>query len=325
MYRAGDMLPQTNQQVFAMMLVMLTYMLFVADGFQPLEMKDALAVRPLKVERVQDTFFVLDFDTGAIQVYDADRFLFAFGRRGQGPGEYTNPQSFTVTAQRVYLLESLTGVVHIYSATDGHYETRLKLEQTNAENKLASDICVVGDTLYAVYNRGLAFVKAFDKTGRLKRTYRKTKEHYATPISNSYELWRNGEGQLWVFSKFDGSLTNLDLTSGALTHTRHPLPVTEPILAGITSSKDSGDGSMGLTTINLFHPLQQEPTGVAALAMPSVGGQPIHQKVTYGHDGSKSVEEVDLSSFKEGVGHYQRFGALHLAIDRQGDLFVRGK
>ncbi|MGD8817725.1 MAG: NHL repeat-containing protein [Acidobacteriota bacterium] len=57
---------------------------------------------------VEENIYVLDAGNHRVQVFDADgQFLRSFGREGQGPGEFRQPQAMALRGDRVWIVDNL--------------------------------------------------------------------------------------------------------------------------------------------------------------------------------------------------------------------------
>ena len=100
---------------------------------------------------IEGNIYVLDYRDCVLKKYDPHgKFVAQIGRKGQGPGEFTNPYSMTISHQNlIYIGDTNLNKIEVLSPT-GVYQKTLKVEfhyyfSINKKNDLIID--------YAKYDR----------------------------------------------------------------------------------------------------------------------------------------------------------------------------
>lgn len=99
--------------------------------FIPLEEHpDGLIASIDKIVATEDKLFVLDrIKQNVILAFDRNgKFLFRVGSRGGGPEEYAAISNFTVSGDRIYLLDNTARVILVYRTSDGSFLQRHRLD-----------------------------------------------------------------------------------------------------------------------------------------------------------------------------------------------------
>ena len=84
--------------------------------------------------------YILDFRNGKIPVFDMKgNPCFVIDRQGRGPGEYLEPQSFTVSQDNVFILDNQIGKVLSYDCRTGGYIRSFELPAESYDIEVLSD------------------------------------------------------------------------------------------------------------------------------------------------------------------------------------------
>jgi hypothetical protein len=118
---------------------------FIDDiKFIPLETtKDNLMGGPLKLLKTEDKYYILDVGNNKkFFVFDTTgKFLYSFGKYGRGPGEYSNPGSFTIDKERkcIYLIDESLKIIKMGMDGTLILEKKVPKDYRNFTNIVAQD------------------------------------------------------------------------------------------------------------------------------------------------------------------------------------------
>jgi sugar lactone lactonase YvrE len=141
---------------------------FRDDGKSVFEITNSL-IRPVGLAIAGSSLAVVDSQTHAVSVFDlAGKFLFTFGKRGTGPGEFNFPTHIASDANGQWLVtDSLNCRIQIFS-NDGKFISQFG-SSGDTSGHFGRPKGVAADSFGHIYVADAVFdnVQIFDATGRL--------------------------------------------------------------------------------------------------------------------------------------------------------------
>ena len=82
---------------------------------------DAVFSRPVSISHDRDAVYVIDAEENEVRVFSKKgTFIRAFGRKGQGPGEYDSPADLDVSGDRIYVTDRFNKRVQVLDRQGGY-------------------------------------------------------------------------------------------------------------------------------------------------------------------------------------------------------------
>jgi hypothetical protein len=82
---------------------------------------DAIFSRPVSLSHDRDAVYVIDAEEHEIRVFSkTGTFIRAFGRKGQGPGEYDSPADLDISGDRIYVTDRFNKRVQVLDKKGGY-------------------------------------------------------------------------------------------------------------------------------------------------------------------------------------------------------------
>jgi hypothetical protein len=82
---------------------------------------DAVFSRPVSISHDRDAVYVIDAEEHEIRVFSkTGTFIRAFGRKGQGPGEYDSPADLDISGDRIYVTDRFNKRVQVLDREGGY-------------------------------------------------------------------------------------------------------------------------------------------------------------------------------------------------------------
>lgn len=82
---------------------------------------DAVFSRPVSISHDRDAVYVVDAEENEIRVFSkTGAFIRAFGRKGQGPGEYDSPADLDISGDRIFVTDRFNKRIQILDREGGY-------------------------------------------------------------------------------------------------------------------------------------------------------------------------------------------------------------
>jgi len=82
---------------------------------------DAVFSRPVSISHDRDAVYVIDAEENEVRVFSkTGAFIRAFGRKGQGPGEFDSPADLDVSGDRMYITDRFNKRVQVLDKKGGY-------------------------------------------------------------------------------------------------------------------------------------------------------------------------------------------------------------
>jgi hypothetical protein len=82
---------------------------------------DAVFSRPVSISHDRDAVYVIDAEENEVRVFSkTGAFIRAFGRKGQGPGEFDSPADLDVSGDRIYITDRFNKRVQVLDKKGGY-------------------------------------------------------------------------------------------------------------------------------------------------------------------------------------------------------------
>jgi len=83
--------------------------------------KDDVFSRPVSISHDRDAVYVIDAEENEVRVFSkTGAFIRAFGRKGQGPGEFDSPADLDVSGDRIYITDRFNKRVQVLDKKGGY-------------------------------------------------------------------------------------------------------------------------------------------------------------------------------------------------------------
>ena len=82
---------------------------------------DAVFSRPVSISHDRDVIYVIDAEENEVRVFSkTGTFIRAFGRKGQGPGEFDSPADLDVSGDRIYVTDRFNKRIQVLDRKGGY-------------------------------------------------------------------------------------------------------------------------------------------------------------------------------------------------------------
>jgi outer membrane protein assembly factor BamB len=132
------------------------------------------------------TLYVNDYSQANLRAFDArGKHLRTFGRRGRGPGEFSNPLILLHDGDStLYAVQGMYGITELTAKAD-----RMSYRRTFGVGTKWSSLCLLGDSLLAAGWVGERVMHVLDRDGKPIRSFG---EAWNTDTSKVLRDWANG-------------------------------------------------------------------------------------------------------------------------------------
>ena len=200
--------------------------------------------------------YVLDYRECLIKKYDSQgEFIMKLGRKGQGPGEFSNPYSIIITPQdEIYVGDYMSRKIEVFGSEGAHQKT-MKVEFLYYFSITRNKDLIVGHQVYDEEGMGSYKVGMYDDQKNKIRDFYKQKTYWPARIMDNefvYEFpyfvrWNiNSSDQIYIASSVAYEISVLTSEGNLLfkfTKDSDPLPVTGEELKKISDKLTQTKGS----------------------------------------------------------------------------------
>lgn len=310
-------------------LILFCLTLFMNGKIQKIKMGENIILSPKKMVELNGTYHVLDAKQRKIFVFDGKKFLFKYGRPGQGPGDMQSPISIAKNGGKVYCLEKLTGKVSIFSK-NGKYIDCFHIEGTNEEKWLLGDFVIYNKQLVVCFNRGKTFIKFFNFNGKAISKIEKPKEVLFSFSHLYYLIIDRQEKILYVFSQYSGETILISLDSKKIIDTyRVRSSVIDKELIKLSKfdknqMKKNFGARRSVSAFELFFQLIKKNKKIYIISRLHKRGSKVYPIYTFNSGTPSPPREINFG-INEPVKFISQFGDNILIIDREGNIYKRRK
>lgn len=312
--------------VILMVLLFSVYPIF-ADKPVAVDMKDTVLSRGYpNVVEVRDKYYVLDSSQRKIFVFNRKKYLFSFAQAGQGPGDLENPVAMATDGKDIYVMDSHTGKISIFSNKGKFLRTFKLKESSNEALVLLCGLGVYGDKLVVTLSRGKDFLRIYDREGKRLHIITKQDDHFKE-LGHDFDVDIDGaRHRAYIMSRFTGETYVVALDTRKILY---KLEIDEPQVRELTQSiiqKDRQSKFQGdFISVSIpvgFFPLVRDGHKLTVICSSNKvkkdGGFLCHT-FTRGITPERSYVQLGL----EDVLCIKRCADRYLLFDREGQIYIK--
>lgn len=307
------------------MFFFLSLFLMSEGSFEKIDLGDRFLLSVLKVQEAEGVFYMLDWRSRSVIGFDENGFIKQIGTGGNGPMELKNPSSFAVDEGTFYILDD-GGIVKIYNA-DGIFQRQVRLNISTKEAFSIQDILIVKGHLIASFDAGEFSAISFYDSGEPKTKWEMPLAEYPSTLGRAFEL-KSTQGKVYVFSRFDGSLFELEPHGKAKKVGQAVIPLHQQRMErSIKSAKEEEKKAVSqTTTVILFNNLFETEHGLLAiLRKPSEEAPNLLHSYHFSGETSKKAEMFKKPETENKLRGLWRFGEQTLLLDREGTVYIKSR